>query len=248
MILKGLKLGFSLVLVMLVSASESAMARLTPSESVGYLSENILAEQEPSLFYDAVSDQWYVARMDDGRYPVTRIRKLVYSDVANLSASELRIMRNEIYARHGYIFSSDDLKQHFSAESWYRAKTRSVTLNSIEQYNVEYIKQFEQSIEQSVPSGKFYDHQTGAWYERQANDGIFPISRHRKLTYEDISSFSKGELRLIRNEIFARYGYIFSSNDLREYFSRQPWYRPLSNEVHLTDIEQYNVNFIKQYE
>ena len=111
--LKGLKLGFSLVLVMLVSASESAMARLTPSESVGYLSENILTEQEPSLFYDAVSDQWYVARMDDGRYPVTRIRKLVYGDVANLSASDLRIMRNEIYARHGYIFSSDDLKQVF---------------------------------------------------------------------------------------------------------------------------------------
>ena len=34
------------------------------------------------------------------------------------------------------------------------------------------------------------------------------------------------ELRLMRNEIYARHGKIFNSKDLREYFSKQSWYEP----------------------
>lgn len=34
------------------------------------------------------------------------------------------------------------------------------------------------------------------------------------------------ELRLMRNEIYARHGKIFKSKDLQGYFSNQPWYQP----------------------
>lgn len=53
-----------------------------------------------------------------------------------LSKEQLEIARNEIYARHGYIFVSDEWKDFFINEDWYTPTTSSVTLNSIEEYNV----------------------------------------------------------------------------------------------------------------
>ena len=38
-----------------------------------------------------------------------------------LSARQLRILRNAVYARHGRPFDSKDLKDYFSIRSWYRA-------------------------------------------------------------------------------------------------------------------------------
>lgn len=40
-------------------------------------------------------------------------------DVASLSADELRIARNEIYAAYGRQFSSADLQDYFNGKSWY---------------------------------------------------------------------------------------------------------------------------------
>lgn len=39
--------------------------------------------------------------------------------LAGLSAEELRIARNEIYARHGRMFNSSELQQYFNSQSWY---------------------------------------------------------------------------------------------------------------------------------
>lgn len=54
----------------------------------------------------------------------------------------------------------------------------------------------------------------------------------------------------MRNEIFARHGYIFKTDDMRQYFNSQNWYSPMYNEVSssLSSIEKYNVEFIKKYE
>lgn len=74
--------------------------------------------------------------------------------------------------------------------------------------------------------------------------------REREMTYDDVKDKSAEELRLMRNYIFARRGYIFESEDLKEYFERFSWYVPLYYDVtpRLSDIEKYNVNFIKEYE
>lgn len=52
----------------------------------------------------------------------------------------------------------------------------------------------------------------------------------------------------MRNAIYAMHGRKFKSRDLREYFSQFTWYHPRYNEVRLSKIEQYNVNFIASYE
>jgi len=51
------------------------------------------------------------------------------TDLAALTKEELRILRNVIYAKHGYIFQSDDLKRHFSKFSWYKPQHRDVEKN-----------------------------------------------------------------------------------------------------------------------
>lgn len=78
-----------------------------------------------------------------GDYPFTSLRKVTDNDVAGLSPRELRIMRNEIYARHGYIFDSADLHNYFMEKRWYNPVTKDVNLSAIEKYNVEFIKQYE---------------------------------------------------------------------------------------------------------
>ena len=68
----------------------------------------------------------------------------------NLHPGQIRIARNEIYARHGRIFKSDDLADYFASKSWY---TPSVSadqfdnsyLNSIEIENLKLITAYEKA-------------------------------------------------------------------------------------------------------
>lgn len=55
-------------------------------------------------------------------------------------------------------------------------------------------------------------------------------------------------LRLARNEIYARHGRVFDDPWLRQWFSRQSWYRPRPGPVHLTKIEADNVAAIERLE
>jgi hypothetical protein len=47
-----------------------------------------------------------------------------------------------------------------------------------------------------------------------------------KYVRETLKSLSKEELRLLRNHLFALYGYVFNSEDLVRYFNKQVWYLP----------------------
>lgn len=78
--------------------------------------------------------------------------------------------------------------------------------------------------------------------------GLWPQTSQRRLREEELYGLSSHELRLMRNEIYARHGYIFASADLRQYFSECPWYTPRSKNVTLSSVEQYNVNLIKSFE
>ncbi|HNT97725.1 MAG TPA: YARHG domain-containing protein [Elusimicrobiales bacterium] len=59
---------------------------------------------------------------------------------------------------------------------------------------------------------------------------IFPGQAYARWQYDytltDLSNKTTAELRLLRNEVYARAGYIFKDPELNEYFTRQPWYVP----------------------
>jgi serine/threonine protein kinase len=80
--------------------------------------------------------------------------------------------------------------------------------------------------------------------------GKYPEASERELVDSDFIDKSRVELRIMRNEIFARYGYIFKSEDLRDYFNSQDWYSPRFDNVNdmLTDLEKRNADFIKTHE
>lgn len=66
------------------------------------------------------------------------------------------------------------------------------------------------------------------------------------LDFSNIKDKNLSELRIARNEIFAKYGYIFKSKELNEYFQQKDWYEPkFSNvDVLLTEIDKKNITLI----
>lgn len=89
--------------------------------------------------------------------------------------------------------------------------------------------------------------------EKSVTDREYGIISLTKLDRNYFKNFTKQELKIFRNEIFAYYGYSFNSNDLKDYFSTKNWYNPtdISSESitkKLTEIESYNINLIKDIE
>jgi hypothetical protein len=80
--------------------------------------------------------------------------------------------------------------------------------------------------------------------------GIYPHASERLLTASDLAGMDSWDLIVIRNEIYARHGYKFKLQKLRDYFNQQGWYNPRYDNVEsmLSVIEQKNVMFIKSFE
>lgn len=82
------------------------------------------------------------------------------------------------------------------------------------------------------------------------NSSIFPQASDRLLTADDVSNLNGWELKIMRNEIFARYGYIFKTEEMRNYFMYEKWYVPKYENVddRISDVEKKNIELIKRYE
>jgi len=77
----------------------------------------------------------------------------------------------------------------------------------------------------------------------------YPEGSIRILTSDFLNKYSKAELRIMRNEIFADKGYTFKSKDLDKYFRKKEWYKPSPNRYFiLTDWEKANIELIKNAE
>lgn len=77
---------------------------------------------------------------------------------------------------------------------------------------------------------------------------IIPDSSSRRLSEGDLAGLGADQLRIARNEIFARNGRIFQDPALRRHFERFSWYVPRAAEVSLSPTEQANVRLIEEAE
>lgn len=87
--------------------------------------------------------------------PESDARYLSDADIASLSLKDLNYAKNEIYARHGRRFKSNELQQYFDSQSWYTGQydpddfdtnySQSV-LNDYEKKNAELLRKKEFSI------------------------------------------------------------------------------------------------------
>ncbi|WP_158978834.1 YARHG domain-containing protein [Cellulophaga sp. L1A9] len=75
------------------------------------------------------------------------------------------------------------------------------------------------------------------------------VSSFEYLSEEVLKTKSKKELRLLRNEVFARKGYVFKSEDLNTYFKTKDWYTAdASVKVTLSDEEKSYIDKVKSIE
>ncbi|HKD26222.1 MAG TPA: YARHG domain-containing protein, partial [Xanthobacteraceae bacterium] len=72
-------------------------------------------------------------------------RYLTPEELQGLSADQLAIIRNEIFARRGRYFKDDGLRAYFSRFSWYQPRAWDVPLSPVEQANVKLVQSFEQA-------------------------------------------------------------------------------------------------------
>ena len=77
---------------------------------------------------------------------VWKTRSRAYSD--DDKKLIVKALRNEIYARHGRVFESLELKRIFEAVSWYNSRTNfsDSELNEIEKKNTEFILKYENKL------------------------------------------------------------------------------------------------------
>ena len=143
-----------------------------------------------------------------------------------LSLHELRLLRNEIYARHGRIFRTDWLSQYFWNQPWYTSDEnfKDEELSTNDKLNVETIVKYENRLHQDLSTKPI----TTALLE-----GLF---------LEDVIQ--------MRQEIYARNGKMFKEPWLQKYFSSFDWYKADPNfaEASLTEVEKKNIATIAAYE
>lgn len=115
--------------------SEKMMTRNTYS----YTPEELLEAKNGSAKYN---QDGYIFADSDSRY-------LTISDLEKLSDKELRLARNEIYARNGRRFDDQGLQNYFNGCSWYRGTidpddfVDETMLNKYERANAYLILEYE---------------------------------------------------------------------------------------------------------
>ncbi len=143
-----------------------------------------------------------------------------------LSMMELRMIRNEIWARHGRKFESPGIRQYFEWRDWYKPlkDQTKVKISETEQQNVNLILARETKIRESLST--------------------------ELLTEDTLGELFTEDLRILRNEIFARHGRIFKDAELQKYFASQTWYQPNPDfkDDQLVEIESKNLSAIKSAE
>ena len=138
------------------------------------------------------------------------LRRLTEADLVNLTEWQVSIAKNEIFARHGRRFNTPELQNYFDCCSWYQGTVvpqafSYAVFNETELANIELLNN---------------------WQNRcvAAPEYILPESACRYYSAAELAGLSAWQLRLARNELFARHGRIFVVPVIREYFSGCPWY------------------------
>lgn len=181
-------------------------------------------------------------------------RYLTANELMDLSAVQLEVMRNEIFARQGVLFNDEDLRMYFYSKPWYRPTVPSddfdgSVFNEFESSNVKLIQVYEKralgvTFSHDNPYRQYYD---------PRHSYVFSYSDSLYLKGYDVESMTLDQLCIARNEILARHGYTFKDQHLLEYFLQFDWYLPSTPEgdgsqIQYTEVELANVHFLKEME
>ena len=114
-----------------------------------------------------------------------------------------------------------------------------------------FIKENEKGLLVKIKDKTGLNYEFGGFTGKLDFDGKYPEMSTREITKEELMKKSKDELKIMRNEVYARYGMIFQKNgDMDKYFSKQDWYygRSQSTEKFLTQLEKDNIRLVLEVE
>jgi len=143
-----------------------------------------------------------------------------------LSLHELRLLRNEIYARHGRIFKTVWIQQYFGGQPWYDPKEdfKDEDISGPDKTNIETIVKYENKLHDSISN--------------------------RPITRALLQGLFLEDVRKMRDEIYARHGKVFKDQWTQKYFASFDWYKanPNFSDASLSAVEKGNLAVIAGYE
>ncbi len=86
-------------------------------------------------------------------------------------------------------------------------------------------------------------------YGTGSNQYFFPSDK-KQITFSILDEYSQDEIAIIRNEIYARHGYVFQLEQYARYFESKEWYspNPYFDESVFSELEKDNIDTIIEYE
>lgn len=125
---------------------------------IDYYSEKIDTIVETQTDSTTVPETYYQETYRSAGDVITKInsstKKLTENDLKNLKKLELEILRNTIYARHGYTFKKKSYRQFFDSVEWYIPVSENVDakLTALEKANIKLLERFEQYAKDNYDS------------------------------------------------------------------------------------------------
>ncbi|WP_452228194.1 YARHG domain-containing protein [Lacinutrix sp. MEBiC02404] len=141
---KGLIVGIILVLVILFM-SAPFIGMIGQEEGIKEQREEVIKTNTNSITEEeeVIDLNLQTNSKTFGLYPQTSTKLLTLSDIRSASLADLKIMRNEIFARHGHAFKQGgEIDNYFRNQDWYKSKNLDATslLTEIEKDNISLIK------------------------------------------------------------------------------------------------------------
>jgi hypothetical protein len=194
---------------------------------------NATENRNLDLIRDAEASKHETVQPGDMRY--WRSRPLTSKKLGIHSGAEWRVLRAEVEAIHGKRFTEPWLQQYFDERYWYKPsdKFNPKSLSAIEQKNLATIELAQKKSRKLALA-----------------PGDMELFENKLISANMLHGLSLNELRLLRNEVYARHGRQFQAPWLSQYFFSQPWYQPDDNfeDEDLTGPDKQNVETIVAYE
>jgi hypothetical protein len=185
------------------------------------------------LIRDAEASKHPTVQPGDMRY--WRTRALTAKKLGLHSGAEWRVLRAEVEAIHGKHFSEPWLQQYFDERYWYKGSDKydPKKLSPLEEKNLLTIEAAQKKSRKLALA-----------------PGDMELFENRLISPQMLHGLSLNELRLLRNEVYARHGRQFSAEWLQQYFWGQPWYQTDASfkDEDLSGPDKQNVETIVAYE
>ena len=161
------------------------------------------------------------------------------SEVAAMDAEQIQFLINQIYAKNGYVFRTQEIQNYFAQMPWYVAVSNDasrLSMSSLDKTNLNLLVRYrDQKGGQSSSS-------LGWIWTRHMVDGSLSASY--------VSSLSDYDIQLLINTIYAKNGYIFETNSLQALFDGQPWYQGWTRDascLQFSSLDKANLKLLIAY-